>query len=95
MISYIFEKKQNILLNISDSRERNCQMQLGDENSNGTLYKVNVKTFSHILILMLISHNLRRNVEGTQVTLVEPQCLCGSPSFCYGYKNMTDTTDVM
>ena len=29
-IAYIFKKKQNILLNISDSRERDCQMQLGD-----------------------------------------------------------------
>ena len=69
-------------------------MQLGDENSNGTFY-VNVKTFSYILILMLISHNLRRNVEGTRITLVKKQFLCGPLSFVYGYKNIKDTTDVM
>ena len=34
-ITYIFLKTQNILLNIPDSRERDCQMQLGDKNSNG------------------------------------------------------------
>ena len=28
-ITYIFQKKQNILLNISNSRERDCQRQLG------------------------------------------------------------------
>ena len=93
-ITYIFKKKQNILLNISDSRERDCQIQLGDENSNGT-FQVNVKTFSYIFILMLISHNLRRNVEGTRITLVKPQFLCDPPSIFYGYKSMTDTTDVM
>ena len=31
-------------------------MQLGDEISNGT-FKVNVKAFSHLLVLMLISYN--------------------------------------
>ena len=46
-----FWKKQNILLNILGSRERDCQMQLGDENSNGT-FQVNVKTLSYILVLM-------------------------------------------
>ena len=70
-------------------------MQLGDENSNGT-FKVNVKTFSYILVLMLISHNLRRNAEGTWITLVyEVQFLCGPPSFLDGYKNMADTTDIV
>ena len=77
-ITHIFQKKQNILLSISDSRERDCQMQLVDETSNGT-FQVNVKTFSYILILMLISDNLRRNVEGTGITLVKLQFLCGPP----------------
>ena len=64
-------------------------MQLADENSN-------VKTFSSILILMLVSHNLRRNAEGTRITLVHKvQFLCGPPSFLDGFKNMTDTTDIM
>ena len=35
-ITYIFKKKQNILLNIVGAGERDCKMQLGDENSNGT-----------------------------------------------------------
>ena len=35
-ITFIFKKKRNILLNISGSRERDCQMELGDKNSNGT-----------------------------------------------------------
>ena len=71
-------------------------MQLGDENSNGT-FQVNVQTFSCILVLTLISHNLRRNAEGTRITLVyKVQFLCGPPSFLDGYKNMTDTTtDIM
>ena len=70
-------------------------MQLGYENSNGTL-KVNVKTFSYILVLMLISHNLRRNAEGIWISLVyKVQFLCGPPSFLDGYKNMADTTDIM
>ena len=70
-------------------------MQLGDENSNGTFY-VNVKMFSYILILMLISHNLRRNAEGTRITLVyKVQFLYGPPLFLDGYKNMTDTTDIL
>ena len=43
---------------------------------------------------MLISHNLRRNAEGTLITLVyKVQFLCGPPEFLDGYKNMTDTTD--
>ena len=70
-------------------------MQLGDKNSNGT-FLVNVKTFSYILVLMLISHNLRRNAEGTRITLVyKVQFLCGPLSCLDGYKNMTDTTDIM
>ena len=44
---------------------------------------------------MLISHKLRRNAEGTQITLVyKVQFLCGPPSFLDGHKNMTDTTDI-
>ena len=67
-------------------------MQFGDESSNGT-FQVNVKKFSYILVLMLISHNLRRNAEGTRITLVyKVQFLCGPPD---GYKNMTDTTDIL
>ena len=70
-------------------------MQLGDENPNGTFY-VNVKTFSNILVLIFISHYLRRNAEGTPITLMyKVQFLCGPPSFLDGYKNMTDTTDIM
>ena len=70
-------------------------MQLGGRNSIGT-FKVNVKTFSYIPFLMLISHNLRRNAEGTLITLVyKVQFLCGPPSFFDGYKNMTDTTEIM
>ena len=50
-------------------------MQLGDENSS-------VKKFSYILVLMLISHNLRRNTESTRITLVyKVQFLCGPPFF--------------
>ena len=64
-------------------------------NSNET-FQINVETFSYILVLKLISHNLRRNAEGTQITLVyKVQFLCGSPSFLDGYKNMTDTTDIL
>ena len=45
---------------------------------------------------MLISHNSRRNGEGTRITLVyEVQILCGPLSFLDGYKNMTDTTDIV
>ena len=70
-------------------------MQLGDENSNGT-FKVNVKTFSYILVFMLISHNLRRNTEGTWITPVyKVQFQCSPPSFLDVYKNMADTTDIM
>ena len=70
-------------------------MPLGDENSNWT-FSVNVKSFSCILVLMLISHDLHRNAEGTRITLVyEVQFLCGPPSFLDGYKNMADTTDIM
>ena len=70
-------------------------MQLGDEHSSGA-FQVNVKTFSYILVLMLIFHNLRRNAEGTRITLVyQVRFLRGSPSFLDGYKNMTDTTDIM
>ena len=71
-------------------------MQLGDENSNGT-FQVNVKTFSYILVLVLISHNLRRNAEGARITLVyKVQFLCGGPpSFFDGYNNMIDTTDIL
>ena len=70
-------------------------MQLGDENSNKT-FSVNVKTFSYILVLMLISHNLCRNAEGKWMTHVyKVQFLCGPPSFLNGYKNMTDTTDIL
>ena len=59
-------------------------------------FKVNVKTFSNILVLMLISHYLRRNAEGTPITLTyKVQFLCGPPSFLDGYKNMTDTADIM
>ena len=32
---------------------------------------------------------------GARITLVKPQFLCGPPSFSYGWKNMTDTTDAM
>ena len=68
-------------------------MQLGDKNSNGTS-KVNVKTFSYILVL--ISHNLSRNAEGTRITLVyKVQFLCGPLSLLDGYKNMTDATDIL
>ena len=70
-------------------------MQLGDENFNGT-FRVNVKAFSYILVLMLISQNLRRNAEGTRITLMyKVQFLCGPPSFLDGYKNITDTTDIL
>ena len=71
-------------------------MQLWDENSNGT-FQVNVKTFSFILVLMLISHNLRRNAEGTRIItlMYKVQFLCGPPSFLDGYKNMTGTTDIL
>ena len=94
-IAYNFKKKQNSLLNISGSGERDCQMQFRDENSNGT-FKVNVKTFSYILVLMLTSHNLCRNAEGTWITLVcKVQFLCGPPSFLDGHKNKADTTDIM
>ena len=56
-------------------------MQLGDENSNGT-FKVNVKTLSYILVLILISHNLGKNADGTRITLVyKVQFLCGPLSF--------------
>ena len=45
---------------------------------------------------MLISHILRRNVEGTWITLVcKVQFLCSPPSFLDGYKNMTETTDIV
>ena len=71
-------------------------MQLGDENSNGTFQVINVKTFSYIPVLMLISHNLRRNAEGTRITLVyKVQFLCGPPSFLDGYKNMRETTNIL
>ena len=63
-------------------------MQLGDKISNGTS-KVNVKIFSYILMVMLISHNLRRKVEGMRITLVKLQFLCGSSSLFDGYENMT------
>ena len=44
---------------------------------------------------MLISHNLRRNAEGTRITLVyKVQLLCGPPSFLDGYNNMADNTDI-
>ena len=70
-------------------------MQLGDENSNGTS-KANVRTFSYILVMMLISHNLRRYPEGTWITLMyKVQFLCGPPSFLDGYKDMAYTTDIM
>ena len=82
------------MLHISGSREMDCQMQIGDENSNGT-FQVNVKTFSYILVLMLISHDLRRNAEGTLTLVCKVQFLCCPPSFLDGYKNMTDTTDIM
>ena len=53
-----------------------------------------VKTFSYILVLMMISHNLRRNAEGTRITYVyKVQFLYSPPSFLDGYKNMTDTAD--
>ena len=62
-------------------------MQLGDENSNGTCKVKYVKTFSYILVLMLVCHNLRRNAEGMWITLVyKVQFLCGPPSFLDGYK---------
>ena len=70
-------------------------MELGDENSNKT-FQGNVKTFSYVFVLMLISHNLRRNAEGTRLPLVcKIQFLCSPPSFLDGYKNMTDTTDIL
>ena len=70
-------------------------MQLGDENSDWT-FQVNVKMFNYILVLMLISHNLRGNSEGTRITLVyKVQFLCGLPSFLDRYKNMTDTADLL
>ena len=47
-----------ILLSISGSRERDCQMQLGDKNSNGT-FKVNVKTFGYILVLIFYIEMLK------------------------------------
>ena len=54
------------------------------------------RTFSYILVLMLISHNLRRNAEGIRITLVyKVQFLCGPPSFRDGYKNTADTTDIL
>ena len=52
--------------------------------------------FSYVLVLMLISYNLGKNAEGTRITLVyKVQFLCGPPSFLDGYKNMTDTTDIV
>ena len=94
-ITYIFRKKQNILLNISGFRERDCQMQLVDETFNWDLLS-QCKTFNCILVLMLISHDLRRNAEGTRITLVyKVQFLCGPPSFLGGYKKMADTTDII
>ena len=37
---------------------------------------------SYILVLMLISHNLHRNAQGTRITLVyKVQFLCSQPSF--------------
>ena len=48
------------------------------------------KTFSYIVILMLISHNLHGNVDGTRITVVKLQFLYGPQSFFDGYKNMTD-----
>ena len=45
---------------------------------------------------MLISYNLGKNAEGTRITLVyKVQFLCGPPSFLDGYKNKTDTTDIV
>ena len=45
---------------------------------------------------MLISHSLCRNAEGTRITLVyKIQFLCSSPTFLDGYKNMTETTDML
>ena len=54
------------------------------------------KNVQLILALMLISHNLHGNAKGTRITLAyNVQFLCGPPSFLDGYKNMTDTTDIM